>query len=268
MRKTGSREGQHSPSKYSLSSVSNAVRLLCAFSAVEPELGVSELARRLGLGKSTVHRLLQTLAEGDLIERNPRTGRYRLGLKLYELGTIVSSRIDLYEAVAMHIDDLRDQTRETVHVAILDGLEVVYVERRESSHTLRLFGRVGRRNLANCTSTGKVLLAFLDPGELDRLLDGALLDSRTPHTITDPDELRRELEDVRERGFAQNINEAEIGVASVAAPIRDATGEVVAAISVAGPTTRFHPGAFGSLAGATVGAAEVISARLGYRRAR
>lgn len=250
--------------RYSLSSVSSAVRVLCAFTAAEPELGVSELARRLGLGKSTVHRLLSTLAEGSLIERNPRTGRYRLGLKVYELGTVVSSRLNLHEAVAMHIDGLRDLTGETVHVGILDGREVVYVERRESPHTLRLFGEVGHRNLAHCTSTGKVLLASLEDEALDEVLESASLEAKTPHTLTSPGEVRREMESVRERGFAVNMNEAEMGVASIAAPIRDSTGNVIAAISVAGPTLRFQEDALGRLTSSVVQTAKEISSRLGH----
>ncbi|MDN5697712.1 MAG: IclR family transcriptional regulator [Rubrobacter sp.] len=250
--------------RYSLSSVSSAVRVLCAFTPTEPELGVSELARRLGLGKSTVHRLLSTLSEGNLIERNPQTGRYRLGLKIYELGTVVSSRLNLHEAVAMHIDGLRDLTGETVHVGILDGAEVVYVERRESPHTLRLFGEVGHRNLAHCTSTGKVLLASIEDEALDEILKSAALEAKTPHTMTDPDELRREMEEIREQGFAVNMNEAEVGVASIAAPIRDSSGKVIAAISVAGPTLRFQQDALGRLTSAVVRTAKDISARLGH----
>lgn len=254
--------------RYSLSSVSNAVRVLCAFSAAEPEMGVSELARRLGLGKSTVHRLLSTLSEGDLIERNPRSGKYRLGLKVYELGTVVSSRLNLHEAVALHIDELRDLTGETVHVGILDGGEVVYVERRESPHTLRLFGHVGHRNLAHCTSTGKVLLAHIADEEFEEVMEEAILEARTPYTITDVGGLRREMEKVREHGYAMNMNEAEVGVASIAAPIRDNMGRVIAAISIAGPTTRFQPDAMGRLTSAVVGTAAEISGRLGYRSLR
>lgn len=250
--------------QYSLSSVSSAVRVLCAFTVAEPELGVSELARRMGLAKSTVHRLLSTLAEGNLIERNPRTGRYRLGLKVYELGMVASSRLNLHEAVAMHIDGLRDLTGETVHVGILDAAEVVYVERRESPHTLRLFGEVGHRNLAHCTSTGKVLLASLGEEALDEVLESASLQAKTSSTVTDAHELRRQLESIREQGFALNMNEAEMGVASIAAPIRDSSRKVIAAISVAGPTIRFQQDALGRLTSAVIQTAGEISSRLGY----
>jgi IclR family transcriptional regulator, KDG regulon repressor len=248
-----------------LSSVRSAARLLACFSTAEPELGITELAARLGLGKSTVHRLLTTLAEERLIEPNPRTRRYRLGIKLYDLGSIVSGQLDLHEAVATCIDDLRNRTGETVHVAVLDGREVVYVERRESLHTLRLFSRIGHRNDAHCTSTGKVLLASLPDSELDWLLAMGPLRTHTPHTITAPERLREELDRVRLKGYAENINESEVGVASVAAPIRDASGTVIAAISAAGPTLRMNGTALARFAHLTVQTARGISERLGYR---
>jgi DNA-binding IclR family transcriptional regulator len=221
-----------------LSSVRSAARLLCTFTATDRELGVSELARRLGLSKSTVHRLLRTLAAEHLIELNPRSGRYRLGIKLYELGTVVASHFELHEAVAMYIDDLRARTGETVQVGVLDGREVVYIERRESLRTLRHMVDLGHRNHAHCTACGKVLLAALAASELDRLLADGALPSRTPSTITDAEWLRRELAAVRERGYAENIGESAPDTASVAAPIHDDRGETIAAISVAGPLSR------------------------------
>lgn len=250
-----------------LSSVRNAARVLTSFSVEERELGVTELARRLALGKSTVHRLLVTLAAEHLVEQNPQTGKYRLGLKVYELGALVSVHMDLHEAAIGQLHELRNRTGETVQLAVLDGREVVYVERLESSHTLRLFGRVGHRNQAHCTSTGKVLLAALPDAALVRLLDGWALEAKTPYTITDPEAFRAELDAVRARGYAENMNEAEIGVASVAAPVRGAAGDVVAALSVAAPVMRLDGKSVRTFAGMTVTAAEAVSRRLGYRDA-
>jgi DNA-binding IclR family transcriptional regulator len=250
-----------------LSSVQNALRVLDCFSATDRELGVSELARRLGLGKSTVHRLCTTLAAGGLLDHNPETGRYRLGLRLYELGALVGVHLDLHEAASPALNDVRNRTGETVQLAVLDGREVVYVERLESSHTVRLFGRVGHRNSAHCTSTGKVLLAYLPEAELDALLDGWVLEPRTPYTITDHGALRQALAEVRRRGWGENANEVEMGVASVGAPIRDASGTVVAALSVAGPAMRLDGGSLRRFASVVVEAADAVSRRLGYRGA-
>jgi len=252
---------QHS----TLSSVRNAARLLKEFSRGSREIGVTELSRRLGIGKSTAHRLLNTLAEERLLEQDPDTGAYRLGLAMYELGASVSMHTDLHEACSPVVDQLRNATRETVQVAVLDGREVVYVERRESPQTLRLFGRVGHRNDANCTSTGKLLLAYLPPERLDEVLDGWQLPRKTPHTIHDPLILRRELEQIRGRGWAENVNEAEMGVASISAPIRNGLGEVVAALSVAGPLQRLSGDSLKRFARPTVEAGLAISRRLGFR---
>jgi IclR family transcriptional regulator, KDG regulon repressor len=259
--------GEISEGTQLLSSVQNALRVLDCFSAADRELGVSELARRLGVGKSTVHRLCTTLAAGGLLDHNPETGRYRLGLHLYELGALVGVHLDLHEAASPALNDVRNRTGETVQLAVLDGREVVYVERLESSHTVRLFGRVGHRNSAHCTSTGKVLLAHLAGAELDAVLDGWVLEPRTPYTITDHGALREALAEVRRRGWGENTNEVEMGVASVGAPIRDASGAVVAALSVAGPVMRLDGGSLRRFAGVVVEAAEAVSRRLGYRGA-
>src|SRR5881397_1546718 len=136
-------------------SVQNAARLLKEFRTGGRERGVSDLSRRLGLGKSTVHRLLRTLAEEHLIERDAATGTYRLGLTVYELGIAMAAQLQLHEATAPVIDELRGRTGETVHVAVLDGHEVVYVERRESQQAMRAFAQISRRLPAHSTSTGK-----------------------------------------------------------------------------------------------------------------
>jgi len=254
---------QHS----TLSSVRNAARLLKEFSHGSREIGVTELSRRLGIGKSTAHRLLSTLAEERLLEQDPDTGAYRLGLAMYELGASVSMHTDLHNACIPVIDQLAAATRETVQIAVLDGREVVYVERRDSPQTLRLFGRVGHRNDAHCTSNGKLLLAFLPPARLDALLDGWILSPRTQFTITEVGRLREELAAIRARGWAENINEVEIGVASVAAPIRNGLNEVVASVSVAGPLQRITNDSLKRFARPTVEAGLAISRRLGYRDA-
>ncbi len=247
-----------------LSSVRNAARVLKEFSG-HRELGVTELSRRLGIGKSTAHRLVTTLAAERLLEQDPDTGAYRLSLTMYELGTSVYRHVDLHEACAPVLDRLRNATEETVQVAVLDGREVVYVERRESPKTLRLFGRIGHRNSAHCTSTGKLLLACLPPEELDSVLRGWRLEAHTPHTITRITDFKRALDTIRSRGWAENINEAEMGVASVAAPIRNGVGEVVASVSIAGPVQRLGGDSLRRFAAPCIEAGLAISRRLGYR---
>ncbi len=247
-----------------LSTVRNAARLLKAFLSREPELGVSELSRRLGIGKSNVHRLLSTLVAEGLVEQDPRNGGYRLGLVTFELGEAVRVHMDLHAAAGPVLAQLRDETGESAQVGVLDGFEVVYVDRLESAHSLRLFTETGRRVPVHCTSSGKVLMAHRPEPDREKYLSNAQLVALTPATITDPDQLRDEMVAVRGRGWAQSVNERETGVASIAAPVRDAHGEVVAAISIGAPTTRFGAIPRRRYAGAIMEAGEAVSRRLGW----
>lgn len=252
-------------SSSTLTSVTSAARLLKQFSSRDRELGVSELARRLDLGKSTVHRLLATLTAESLLEQDPHTGKYRLGIAMHDLGQAVATRLDMHEALIPPMERLRNATGETVQAAVLDQREVVYVERIESPQTLRLFMEVGRRNDAHSTATGKCLLAYLPEEELDRTLNGWRLPKKTPHTITDQDKLRKELTTVRRQGYSENLHESEMGVVSVGAPVRELSGRVVAAISVAGPDSRVEP-VLPDIARAVMEMAANASHRLGFRR--
>ncbi len=246
-----------------LGSVSNAARVLKAFTPNEREWGVTDLARRLSIAKSTAHRLLATLTDEGLLEQDPATGRYRLGLVVFDMAAAAQS-VDLHEAVLTPMTELRNRTGETVQVAVLDGREVVYVERLDSPNTLRLFIEVGRRNSAHSTGCGKALLAFLAPDQLERVLRGWELEPKTKHTITDVKVLRDDLAASRRRGYAVNRRESEVGIISVAAPIRDVSGRTVAAISVAGPVERLEPHEL-KVAQATIECAALASRRLGYR---
>ena len=250
-----------------LGSVRNAARVLRAFTNADQELGVTELAQRLGLGKSTVHRLVATLAAERLLERDKATGRYRLGLALYELGTNVSEHVDLHQAALPVLTTLRHNTGEMVHVAVLDGLEVIYVERLESHHLLPIFRTVGHRLPAHWTSSGKVLLASMAREDLVALLAGVSLEARTRRTITDHSLLLAELDRVAARGWASNEQEGHEGVVSVGAPLRGADGRVIAAVSVVGANTRMQGPTMRRYTQMVVEAAAIISRRLGYRPA-
>ena len=246
---------------WELSSVRNAARLLKEFSRTDRELGVSELARRLGLATSTVHRLLATLAAERLLERT--SGGYRLGLALYDLGAIVAPHLNLHEAAMPVMAALRHTTGETVQLAVLDGLESVYIDRLESPHTVRIFARVGTRLPAATTSTGKTLLAALPSDELDRRLADWQPVRHTPFTIVDEPTLRARLREIAARGWAENREESRVGVVSVGAPVRGADAVVIAALSVAAPTDRAGAVALQRIRAAVLDAAGVISRRLG-----
>jgi IclR family acetate operon transcriptional repressor len=249
---------------WELASVRNAARLLKEFSRTDRELGVSELARRLGLATSTVHRLLATLTAERLLERGRAPGSYRLGLALYDLGASVGPNLDLHEAAMPVMATLRQSTGETVQLAVLDGLESVYIDRLESPHTVRIFARVGTRLPATTTSTGKVLLAALAPDELELRLRQWTPQRHTPFSIVDPGTLRARLREIAERGWADNREESRVGVVSVGAPVHDASGLVIAAISVAAPTDRAGPAQLRRVRAGVVESAAVISRRLGH----
>jgi IclR family KDG regulon transcriptional repressor len=255
------------PDRAQLASVRNAARVLRAFSRAGQELGITELSRQLGLGKSTVHRLVTTLTAERLLERGSTPGRYRLGLVLYELGANVTEHVDLHQAALPVLTTLRHETGEMVHVAVLDGLEVVYVERLESHNLLPIFRQVGHRLPAHWTSSGKILLAALPDDELTRRLAGWEPRSMTPWTITDKNRLLTELALVAKRGWAQNNEEGHLGIVSVGAPIRGRDGKVMAAVSVVGDSARMRT-MMRRATSLVVESAQVISRRLGYSAAQ
>lgn len=249
-------------SAYALTTVVKAVRVLRAFTYDEPVLGVSELSRRLGMGKSTVHRILLTLAEEGLVTRTP-SGQYRLGLGLLELGQVAVASLELREVAHGPLERLRNDTGETAHLAVFEPPDVVYLERFESPSTLRMFSRLGRRNHAHSTSSGKVLMAFGSAADLEEVIATGL-PRIGPRCITEPRLLKRALEEVRERGYAVSVDESERGVVSVGAPVFDHDGECVAAVSVAGPALRMPADSLDRFAGLVVRTGREISSALGH----
>ncbi|MCX9191542.1 IclR family transcriptional regulator [Carbonactinospora thermoautotrophica] len=216
-----------------LRSVLAALDLLDCFASAD-ELGVSEIARRLGLAKSTVHRLLTTLCARGLAEKNPQTCRYRLGFRLYELGQLAISRFELRQAALPLLEELRERTGCTIHLAIPDGADIVYVERLQTLRGMRLMTNVSRRLPAHCTSSGKAIAAF-DPA-VAQARRAAGFPQLTSCSIRSAADYDRELEAVRRTGYAVNHDEALVGLSAVAAPVRDREGRARAAISLVGLT--------------------------------
>jgi DNA-binding IclR family transcriptional regulator len=219
-------------------SVLAALDLLDCF-ARDEELGVTEIARRLGIAKSTAHRLLSTLCARGIAEQVPETGHYRLGLHLYELGQLAQDRVPLRHAALPLLEEVRLATGLTVHLAIADGADVVFLERMQTLRGIPLLGDRRRRMPAHTTSAGKVLAAF-DPRVAQACLDAGLV-QMTPRSIHDPAAWKTTLERVRRDGFAVSVDENEDGLASIAAPVRDASGRARAAVSVAGPSATVLP---------------------------
>ena len=246
-----------------IQSVRRAAALLRAFGSGASELGVSELGRQLNLHKSTVSRLLSTLESEGLLEHAPGTEKYRLGPEIARLAGSADHFDDIREVARSFLQELAEATRETANLAVLDGDEVNNVDQVSGPHLVRVGNWVGRRTPLHCVANGKALLAFLPKTDLERLTAGPLA-AFTPLTINQPAALRAHLAQVRQQGYATALGEIEEGLNAIAAPIWDAEGTVIAAISVSGPAYRVTPERVPELGQLTRDVAQRVSARLGY----
>lgn len=246
-----------------IQSVQRAVTILRSFSEAEPTLGVTHLSERLGLHKSTVSRLLSTLEREGFVEQDPETGKYRLGLGLVSLAGFALERLDLRRIAHPHLGPLAELTQETINLTVLDGHEGVNIERVASPRSIRYVGSVGRRTPLHCSSTGKVMLAYMTPQERDTLLLRPLT-RYTAKTITDRAALEAELTQIRSHGYGIAREEYEEDLAAVAAPIHNHQGRVLATVSITGPAYRLTPDKIAAWVNPLQETACKISAQLGY----
>src|SRR5581483_7453788 len=253
-------------------SLERGLAILSAFRSGAPLLGVSELGRDLGLSRSTTHRYVATLAALGYLQQDPGTKKYRLGPRVLDLGFSAINSMELLEIAAPHLRELSDESGFTVNMAILDDLDIVYVERCRSAQArqreIDLNLHVGSRLPAYCTSLGKVLFAYLDAADLDARLRRIEFARRGPNTLTSRRSLEAELERVRENGYAVNNEELAYGLRSIAAPILTHDGAAPAAINLAVHSSMVSSLDMGAKLGPVVRrAAADVSARLGYRPA-
>ena len=246
-----------------LTSVRNALRILKSFSTFEPTKRVNELSKSLGLGKSTVSRLLSTLASEGFVTKDEKTNAYRLGLSVLTLGGIITNDLEIHKEATPVLSKLVNDTGETAHLAILDELETIYIHKEECNHPVRILTHLGRRNPSYCTSSGKVLLAFSESNIVEKVIEEGLV-AHMNNTLTNPDQLRNELETIRQQGFAVSTEELTEGTRSVAAPIRDYTGQIVSAVAVVGPIQRMTDDKVNQIAKKVMEAGNEASERLGY----
>ena len=249
--------------RYRIQAVERVGAILDTFSTEEPELGVTEIAERTGLHKSTAHRFLVNLESVGLLERDPQSQRYRLGLRMFEMGGIVLGQMSLWDEALPYLEGLVTDSGETGHLAVLERGEAIYIEKVEARRALRIPSAMGRGYPAHATSLGKVLLSDLGEGEVREILSAHGMASYTRTTTTDVDRLLAELADIREQGFAVDDEEYDEGLRCVGAPIRDHTGRVVAALGIGGPVTRVTPERVDELARLVINAADGLSRRLG-----
>jgi IclR family transcriptional regulator, pca regulon regulatory protein len=253
-------------------SLERGLAILSSFNSDRSLIGVSELSRDLDLSRSTAHRYIATLAQLGYLQQDRESKRYRLGPKVLDLGFSAINSMDVREISAPHLQQLSDETGYTVNLAILDDVDVVYIERcrsaRPGQREIDLNLHVGARLPAYCTAMGKAILAFLPDERRDDIIARTDFAPRGPNTFTDPDLFREELGRIRASGVALNDEELAYGLRSIASPIRSRSGEVVAALNLAVHrtmaskeelTARFAP--------AVTRTARDISSRMGHRQA-
>jgi DNA-binding IclR family transcriptional regulator len=253
-----------SAARYTVDAAAKALELLSTFSFREPRLSLADLAKRTGIPRATAFRLLSTLEQSGFLAKEH--GAYQLGIKCFVLGNIVAGGLDLRETAHPHLVGLRDATRETTQIAILDHWQVVYLERMLSPLPVAFMrARSGAILPAYCTALGKTLLAYRPEAEVAEWAATQRFTALTPRTITTARRLLKELGVIRQRGYALDEEEREKGVCCIAAPVRNHTGDVVAAVSAAGPVQRMPRELAGStVASAVLSTAAAISIDLGY----
>jgi IclR family KDG regulon transcriptional repressor len=250
---------------FTIGAVDNALKILEVFLEKERELGISEIANLSGLNVSTAHHIVTTLTNrGYLIQKRDR-GPYSLGFKFLEFSGAVKSQLQIGEVARPFMKKLNAKVDESTNLAILDTGEAVYIEQIESTQTLRIFTRVGKRVPLHCTGVGKLFLANMRDEELEAFLGNQKLTPSTSNTITTVDKLGKELLRIRQQGYAVDNEEKEDGITCVAAAVKNWDGKLVAGISVSGPSTRLTRERLKELAQLVKSCGLETSRALGYR---
>ena len=225
-------------SAYYVESLARGLSVLSTFSEEKPALSLTDISRRLQINKTTTFRLLSTLESLGYLQRDRQTKLYSPALEVLRLGFVVLNGLEIRQVAAPYLQQLVDDVEETVNLAVLDHHEVVYIDRVGSKHMLNVYRPIGSRLPAYCTSTGKSLLAFLPPEQLEAALIDTLWKSCTETTLTSPEALNKQLALVRNRRFADSNGELIPELRAVAAPIRQNNGQVVATVNISAPSHR------------------------------
>lgn len=246
-----------------LTSVKNALRVLRSFTMENNQRGVLDLSKELGISKSSVHRILQTLASEGFVKKARNSSKYELGISVVELNSIYLHHLDIYEESLNSLINLTKKTGETSHLAILKDDKIVYLNKVEFSPSFKIKSHIGHHNYIHCTGTGKVLLAFSEPEVLNRILQKPL-ERLTDNTITNPNILLKELEKIKDRGYGIARGEYRENITSVAVPIKNHQGNVIAAINIVGPSNKFTEDRIKYFLNLLLEEAADISKRIGY----
>jgi len=243
--------------------LNKAAAILIELSRFQQEAELSELARRTGVTKSTCSRILTTLKAWKIVRQNPVTKRYGLGHALIHLGNLASSQLSLPELFHFRLEKLMELTGETASLVILDEDRAVYIDQVPSKSMIRSFPSVGSAVYLHCTAVGKVLLSGLSPEKLEQVLSEPLT-KFTPKTITDPEKLKKQIEEIKLKGYSVDDEETELGGRCIAAPIFNSSDQVIAAVGISGPSMRITKERIPNLAKIVMGIAKEISAELAF----
>ncbi len=251
--------------RYLINSILRACKILKSFSGEKAHFKMGDLARELRLDRSTTYRILLSLEKAGFVEKNEEAGTYSLGLAAFEIGNAYLLQTDLIQVAKPVMADLAAKVQETVHLAVLSDLEIVYVDKVDSPRTLGVMSKLGQRGPLHCTSLGKSLLAYQPEEEQNRILQKIKMPSMTSRTITTKEKLKEELKLVKKQGYALDRREIEEDVECIGAPIFNYLGSVVAALSISGPQRKMGTPREKQFIQDVVKAAALISAKMGYR---
>ncbi|NQS89435.1 IclR family transcriptional regulator [Patescibacteria group bacterium] len=251
--------------KYTFGAMEKALDILNFLAGKEGPLAIREIAKHLNLSKSTVSRILLTLASRDLVQKDELTKKYDLGTGILKLARALLDRMDLRKVARPVLENLRDKASETVFLAVLRKGEVIYLDRVDSEQSVVLDGKIGESVPAHCTALGKAILAFVPKDRVEKLIQINRLQKFTKNTLTEPEKLKEELRNVSHQGHAVDNEESIAHVRCVGAPIFDNEGNVVASITLAGPSFRITNKRIPALARSIKEAARAISKSLGYQ---
>ena len=250
---------------YQTQVLDRAFTILDVLAASARGQSLAQLTHRLGLNKSTCHRLLKILERYRFAERDGATAKFRLGSRILELGALAAAQMDVVQEAIPFLERLSQETRETARLGVLQEFEVVSIATADGHHALQMSPTVGRRSPVYCSSLGKAMLAFLPEEKFRMIMSRCRPRSLTPNTITRRSDLRMELTRIQKRGYAIDQEELELGLSCVGAPVWDYSCKVVAAISIAGAAHRFGREQLPELAQFVMKAAADLSRRLGYQ---
>lgn len=251
--------------QYTIETLLRGLDILILFTRETPSLTLTEITNKTGLNKATVFRFVSTLEQAGFLVRDPETKRYTPGLKVLRLGFAAISSLELRQVARPFLQELSQRVGETASLSILDGMEIIYVDRVRNRQIVGVVLGLGSRLPAHCTSMGKAMLANLEPGELEVRLEKIDLKPCTPNSLVDDGSLNSELEKIRQQGFAINDEELEIGLRAVAAPIWDSSNHVCGAINVTGSAAMIsYERLIQDLAPEVIKTASRISLALGY----